>query len=308
VAAAPVVPRELRAAYAECERLAREHYENFPVASRLLPRRMRPHVAAVYAFARTADDFADEGDRPAEDRLALLDSWRERLWACAAGRTPAAGDPFAGLFVALGHTIAACRLPAQPFEDLLSAFAQDVTRRRYDTWPEVLDYCRRSANPVGRLVLLIGGYRDAALHTASDALCTALQLANFWQDFAIDWARGRLYVPREEWLAAGADEWALDPAALSPAWRRALEGASARTRALFAEGRPVCDGVRGRLRYELRLTWLGGTTILDRLAAHGYDPYHHRPTLGAADVPRLLWRTITWRRLAPTVAARPVRP
>jgi hydroxysqualene synthase len=289
------IPRHLHGAYAACERLAREHYENFPVASWLLPPAMRPHVAAVYAFARTADDFADEGDRPAETRLALLDAWRERLWACAAGDTPAAGDPHAGIFTALGHTMDACRLPVPLFEDLLSAFSQDVTTTRYESWPHLLDYCRRSANPIGRLVLLIGGYREARLHSSSDALCTALQLANFWQDFAVDWARGRLYVPREEAAAAGADERDLGPAALGPEWRSALERVATRTRALFAEGRPVCDGVNGRLRYELRVTWLGGTTVLDRLAAQGFDPFRHRPALGAADLPRLLWRALAWR-------------
>jgi hydroxysqualene synthase len=291
----PRVPPHLRAAYAACERLARDHYENFPVASWLLPAGMRPHVAAVYAFARTADDFADEGRRPAEERLALLQSWRERLWACAAGETTITDDQHAALFTALGHTIAVCHLPVQPFEHLLSAFAQDVTTTRYETWHDVLDYCRRSANPIGRLLLLIAGYRDTRLEAPSDALCTALQLTNFWQDFAIDWERGRLYVPLEEAAAAGADLADLDRTALGPEWKNALARVTGRTRELFAAGRPVCDGVGGRLRYELRVTWLGGTAILDRLAKGGYDPYHQRPTLGATDLPRLIWRALIWR-------------
>ena len=174
------------AAYAVCLRLAREHYENFPVASRLLPRAMRPHIAAVYAFARIADDFADEGSRSAGTRLALIDDWARRLHgavsqhgsgATAAGDTD---DPTAAaVFVALSETIRECRLPVQLFDDLLSAFRQDVTVRRYETWEDVLEYCRRSANPVGRLVLNIAGYRAPQIEAWSDAVCTALQLTNF---------------------------------------------------------------------------------------------------------------------------------
>lgn len=287
------VPPEVRAAYEQCARLARTHYENFPVASWLLPAAMRPPVAAVYAFARIADDFADEGDRPPGERLRLLDEWRERLWRAAAGE-PAQPDAHAPVFVALGHTIATHHLPVTLFEDLLSAFTQDVTTRRYRTWTDLMDYCRRSANPVGRLVLRIAGHEREELDAASDHLCTALQLANFWQDFARDWQVGRLYLPAEIAERFDAREADLRPEALTPEWRCALEHAAERTRPLFAEGRPVCDGVWGRLRFELRLTWLGGVTILDKLEATGFDPYHRRPTLGRADAPRLLWRAWRW--------------
>lgn len=280
VATAPA----LASAYAACERIARAHYENFPVASRLLPRRMRPYVAAVYAFARTADDFADEGARPPLERQRLLDDWRDRLRAAAAG-TPHDAD---AIFLALADTIRQCRIPVSLFEDLLSAFRQDTTTVRYARWDDVLDYCRRSANPVGRGVLRIAGHDDPALDASSDALCTALQLTNFWQDLAIDWTRGRLYVPAEEYEAAGASLADLDARRLTPAWRRALARAAARTRALFDRGRPVCDGVRGRLRVELRLTWAGGRRILDRLEAGGFDVFTRRPALGARDVPALL--------------------
>ena len=285
---------ELDAAYATCARLARRHYENFPVASWLLPSGMRPHVAAVYAFARIADDFADEGDEPAAARLAHLDDWRTRLRECAGDGPVVRRDAHDAVFVALGHTLRACGLPVSLCEDLLSAFSQDVATTRYATWADLLDYCRRSANPVGRLVLLIAGYEDETLAERSDAVCTALQLANFWQDFAIDWRRGRLYLPEEEATRWGAREEALDPARLSPEWRRALEAASKRTRDLFEAGHGVCDGVSGRLRYELRLTWLGGTRILERLAASGYDPGRHRPTLGLRDVGPLLYRAVRW--------------
>lgn len=285
----------LAGAYAYCERLARTHYENFPVASALLPARMRPHVAAIYAFARIADDMADEGTRPAADRLADLDDWERRLDA-AAGQVPIPQDARADVFLALRQTMRDCGLPAQLFRDLLSAFRQDVTQTRYATWDEVLDYCRRSANPVGRLVLRVAGYEHPALDAASDAVCTALQLANFWQDFEIDWRRGRLYVPESIWRPAGAREADLDGRVLTPAWRAALADVTLRTRALFAAGRPVCDGVTGRLRYELRATWLGGTAILDKLEAADFDVFARRPTLTKADVPGLLWRTLAWPR------------
>jgi len=290
-----VVTPALAGAYAYCERLARTHYENFPVASRLLPARMRPYVAAIYAFARIADDMADEGTRPAAERLADLDDW-ERRFDEAVGDVALPREAHGDVFLAVRDTVRACRLPPQPFRDLLSAFRQDVTTTRYDTWAGVLDYCRRSANPVGRLVLRVAGYEDARLDRASDAVCTALQLANFWQDFEIDWRKGRLYVPAEIWEAAGAREADLEAPVLAPAWRIALADAATRTRALFAAGRPVCDGVRGRLRYELRATWLGGTTILDKLEAADYDVFARRPRLTKADVPSIVWRTLTWTR------------
>jgi len=283
----------LAGAYAYCERLARTHYENFPVASVLLPARMRPHVAAIYAFARIADDMADEGSRPPADRLADLDDWERRLDA-AAGHLPLPHDAHGDVFVALRQTMRDCGLPAQLFRDLLSAFRQDVTTTRYATWEDVLDYCRRSANPVGRLVLRVAGHDHPALDLASDAVCTALQLANFWQDFEIDWRRGRLYVPESIWRAAGAREADLDARVLTPAWRAALADVTLRTRLLFAAGRPVCDGVRGRLRYELRATWLGGTAILDKLEAADFDVFARRVRLTRADAPRLLWRTLWW--------------
>ena len=277
-------------AYAACAGVAGSHYENFPVASLLLPPPMRPHIAAIYAFARAADDFADEGDCAAAERLRLLDDWGARLTACAAGSP---GDD--AVFVALGETIRTCALPVGLFEDLLSAFRQDVTTTRYAAWADVMDYCRRSANPIGRLVLRVAGYTDGRLDAASDALCTALQLTNFWQDLERDWRNGRVYVPRETLDRAGAAERDLDARAITPAWRAALSEVAARTRALFDAGRPVCDGVGGRLRYELRFTWLGGRRILDRLEEAGFDVFTARPALGAADLAGLAWRAVAWR-------------
>ena len=279
-------------AYAYCERLARSHYENFPVASRLLPARMRPHVAAVYAFARLADDMADEGQRADAARLDDLRTWGARLDRGVAGETDS--GPHGEVFVALRHTIATCRLPVGLFHDLLSAFAQDVTVKRYATWEELLDYCRRSANPVGRLVLRIAGRDDETLDRASDAVCTALQLTNFWQDLRVDWSRGRLYLPSALSRAAGAFEDGLNGERLPDEWRRAVRDAVGYTRGLFSRGRAVCDGVPGRLKYELRATWLGGTRILDKLEASQFDPYVLRPTLSLMDAPGILWHTVAW--------------
>lgn len=311
----------LRRAYSTCLRLARSHYENFPVASRLLPSALRPHVAAVYAFARVADDFADEGDCPAATRLDRLDRWARRLRR-AASRTPSpgvdrtlegrglAGDAGAGdtpagvtgaehpdadeIFLAVGHTMAAFGLPVDWFDDLLSAFRQDVTVTRYATWADLLDYCRRSANPVGRIVLRLSGYRDPTLDRRSDAVCSALQITNFLQDLGRDWRAGRLYVPADVQAACGADLDDLRQERLTPAWRRAIACCAARTRELFREGRPVCDGVRGRLRLELRLTWLGGMRVLERITRTGYDPFASRPVLGPRDVLPLVWRAVVW--------------
>jgi squalene synthase HpnC len=296
----------LASAYAACEQEARTHYENFPVASRLLPKAMRPHVAAVYAFARAADDFADEGQRTLDERHALLDGWIRRLHDAASGRQagppPRRGEPANApeIFVALGASISAHALPVELFEDLVSAFRQDIETARYASWGSLLDYCRRSANPVGRLVLRIAGYRDPALDAASDAVCTALQLTNFWQDLRSDFERGRIYLPAAERAAHGAIEEELRGPLLDAAWRHALASASARTRAFFAAGRPVCDAVSGPLRYELRATWLGGVRILDRLERSGFDPVRSRPTLGIADAPWFAWRLATWQ-------GRPVR-
>jgi squalene synthase HpnC len=285
------------AAYARCLHLAQQHYENFPVASRLLPASARPDIAAIYAFARIADDFADEGTRTAPARIALLDDWHRRLRAAAEGR-PIEEDSDAGaIFLALAETMRRRRLEVDLFEDLLSAFRQDVLVHRYDTWADVLDYCRRSANPVGRLVLRVCGYRDERLDAWSDAVCTALQLTNFWQDFERDWRNGRLYVPKADVIAAGAKEDDLGHRRLTPEWEAALSVVAARTRDLFAAGRPVADHVRGRLKWELRATWLGGVRILDRLAANRFDVFKSRPALGWPDAALIGWRALVWRRV-----------
>src|SRR3989441_2457810 len=209
---------------------------------------MRPHVAAVYAFARVADDIADEGAASFADRQARLRAWQNRLHRAATeqvDRSPEHRDEL--IAVAVGHSIRSFDLPLSLFDDLVSAFGQDTMTNGYASWADVLDYCRRSANPVGRLVLRIAGYRDAALDRSSDALCTALQLTNFWQDFGRDWRAGRMYVPREVLVAFGADERQLANGHLTDAWAGALKRCITFTGERFADGRAVCDGVRGRL-------------------------------------------------------------
>ena len=286
------------ASYAACLRLARQHYENFPVASRLMPPASRPHIAAIYAFARMADDVADEGTESGASRLARLQVLRDRLHAAAAGQPqPADIDETdtSQVFVALSATMALHRLDVGLFDDLLSAFRQDVVTTRYESWDQLLDYCRRSANPIGRLVLAVTGYRDVELDSRSDAVCTALQLTNFWQDLERDWLKGRLYLPLEILQAAGADERDLDRRRITPAWRAALQEVADRTRRLFLDGRPVADGVRGRLKWELRATWLGGMRILDRLEAVDFDVFRRRPTLGVVDAAAIVGRVLVWR-------------
>jgi squalene synthase HpnC len=239
------------------------------VASWLLPSAMRPHVAAIYAFARTADDFADEGDLDDAERLRRLDDWASKL------DTPN-DHP---VFVALRSTIDRCRLDPQLFRDLISAFKQDVTQKSYATWAELLDYCRRSANPIGRLVLAVSGNHDEDAARKSDAVCTALQLVNFWQDVEIDRRKGRDYLPKEL-----TDQFG----------EAARIEAGRRTRALFDNGRSVADAVSGRLAWELRATWLGGVRILERLESVGFDA-RRRPVLGPADFARIGCKMLAWR-------------
>ena len=280
--------------------MARSHYENFPVASRLLPAPMRPHVAAVYAFARVADDIADEGADPPAVRHARLRAWQHRLHEAAIPHGAEAEYPSRdeSIFIALGHTIRTLDLPVSLFDDLLSAFGQDITTTRYASWAEVFDYCRRSANPIGRLVLRIAGHHDEAADRSSDALCTALQLTNFWQDFGRDWRAGRLYVPRAVQEAHGALETDLAAGRFTPAWASAMHDCVRATRAEFERGRHVCDAVRGRLRFELRLTWLGGRRMLERVDEACADLLNWRPTLGRSDAPSLLWEAARWKGAA----------
>ncbi len=286
----------LQRAYRYCEWITAHHYENFPVASRLLPRALRPDVAAVYAFARSADDFADEA-RYRGRSLELLDGWRKNLW----GRSD---HP---IFIALADTVRRHDLPVQLLDDLLTAFTMDVTKRRYANWPDLMNYCRHSANPVGRLVLLLSRIRDEELHARSDDICTALLLANHWQDLAIDLGRDILYIPQDLMRSFGVTEQDLkgsDPKrpkgvrpqkaerGLTPEVLALMKELVTRTRALFDSGEPLTRHLKGGLRLEIKLTLLGGRAILDRIEAADYDVFLHRPVLSVTDKLRLLTQVI----------------
>ena len=259
-------------AYQYCTQRTR-HYENFPVGSRLIPPRLRRHVHAIYAFARIADDFADEPGHPDSVRMALLENWESQLLQAIWRR------PRHPVFIALQATIAEFDLPVRLFQDLITAFRMDVVLPRRERFDDLLDYCRHSANPIGRLVLLLFGYRDPELHALSDAICSALQLTNFWQDLALDLERERYYIPAEALAAVGLS---IDDLRRGPApapFRRLMTDLVARTRERFEHGRPLCRRVGRDLRWELNWVWLGGTEILRQIEAHHYDVLRHRPTL-----------------------------
>ena len=274
-----------------------QHYENFPVASWLCPPALRPAVVAIYAYARTADDLADEGDAAPAQRLADLAAYRDDLLAMWAGRR--VSPRWAGVFEALRVVRDRHALPLEPLTDLLSAFEQDVTRHRYADRAELLDYCRRSANPVGRLLLHLYAVADANSLRHSDAICTALQLANFWQDLGIDLRRGRVYLPERDCRRHGVSPHALlahpDHGAIA-ALVADLVGWS---RALMFEGAPLARTIGGRTGWELRLVVQGGLRILDKIERLGFDPRVRRPRLHWYDAAALLWRASRMRQAAP---------
>lgn len=279
-----------------------EHYENFPVASLLLPARLREPVEAIYAFARSADDVADEGDAPPIARLARLHDYQLALEACAHGH-PVHDPSLAPLFERLGRAIAAHGLPLQPFRDLLDAFMQDVGKTRYRDFDELRDYCRRSADPVGRLMLHLYDAATAENLKRSDAICTSLQLINFWQDVAVDWRKRRIYLPQDDMARFGVDEATLDGMARTVApvtanWQALLAFEVQRARAMMLDGAPLARALPGRIGWELRLVVLGGLRMLERIEAVGYDVFRHRPTLGRNDWLRLGWRALTFGKLA----------
>jgi len=271
--------------YDYCEGLARSHYENFPVGSVLIPKRLRKHVYSIYAFARIADDFADEAygeSYTQHERLDLIDQWHLMLTESIAGR---ARHP---VFVALAQTQAQFDLPVALLEDLLSAFAQDVNVRRYESFDQLLDYCRRSANPIGRLILLLFGYRDEQFQSWSDDICTALQLANHWQDVAIDLDKDRIYLPEEDLSRFELTVDGLIQRRTSESFKRLMKFEITRTREMFENGKTLCTAVSGRLGLELRAVWLGGVRILERIATNGYDVFAQRPVITLSDKLRIL--------------------
>ncbi|HWB10075.1 MAG TPA: squalene synthase HpnC [Pirellulales bacterium] len=271
----------LEESFAYCRRLARDHYENFVVVSRLLPRPLRQHFANVYAYCRWADDLADETES-AQQSLDLLDWWESQLDDCYAGR---AAHP---VFVALRETIEEFSIPSEPLRDLLSAFRQDQHVARYPRFADLLDYCRRSANPVGRVVLFLGRVHDVERASLSDCICTGLQLANFWQDVAADRRRGRLYIPLEDFRQFGVDEADLTAARPSASLKRLLEFEVDRAEGWLRAGLPLVQRLPGWLSGDIWLVTQGGLKILQKIRAVDFDVWSRRPVVSRWDQATLL--------------------
>lgn len=270
-----------------------DHYENFPVASLLCPPALRPAITAIYHYARTADDIADEGEASPAERLSDLAAYRSELRRVVQGGGPA--PRWAAVFAPLAVAIASHGLPTDLLEDLLDAFEQDVVKTRYADRADLLDYCRRSANPVGRLLLHLYRIDDTQAALQSDAVCTALQLINFWQDTSVDLPRGRLYIPLDQCAAHGVDADTLFLQVDTPATRALLQSQCDWARSLMLRGAPLVHRVPGRAGWELRGVVQGGLRLLDRIAALQYGTLRRRPHLGPLDAARIAWRALRMR-------------
>jgi squalene synthase HpnC len=275
----PQQPPSLAEAQAYCRALARSHYENFSVATRFLPARFHQHFFNVYAYCRISDDLGDEVGDPL-DALRLLDEWEEDLRACYDGA------PRHPVFVALRETVRACEIPQQPFADLLKAFRQDQSVARYPAFEDVLGYCRYSANPVGRLVLYVCGYRDEERQQLSDSTCTALQLANFWQDVTVDHGKGRIYLPLEDLRRFGVAEDDIATRRATPAFLDLMRFEVGRARQWFAQGLPLAAKVDRELALDIELFTRGGQELLNAIERQSYDVLRRRPVISK---PRKLW-------------------
>ncbi len=276
------VPASLESAYSECIAIARSHYENFSVAARFMPRDMLPHVAAIYTYCRGVDDLGDEAKG---DRLALLDDWAAQLEQCYSG------SPTEPRFLALQHTISAFDIDRQPFVNLIEANRMDQVNTRYETYEDVLHYCRHSANPVGDLYLTLIGKNDPERRALSDATCTALQLANFWQDVKRDYDMNRIYIPQEDMRRFGFTEEELARGEYTPAFRDLMAFQVERTRKLFEEGLPLVDTLDGIFKLHVKLFTLGGLRVLDAIEGQDYDVLSKRPTVTKARKTWLLAKT-----------------
>ncbi len=274
----------LAEAYEFCGRLARSHYENFTIASWLMPRAMRPHMHAIYAYARIADDFADE-----ERSLARLDEWERELDLAYAGA------PRHPVFVALADTVRRFGIPRAPFADLLRAFRSDVDFRGFETIDDLTEYARYSANPVGRLVLYLFGYRDAEHQALSDMVCSGLQLANFWQDIAIDLDKGRVYLPRRDLARFGVSVEDLRAHRMSDGFVALMRHEAGYACELLVKGAALAGLVDRRLARDVLMFAGGGLAILRALERVSFDVFRHRPTLGKLDYLRLGWRALRGR-------------
>lgn len=282
----------INSSFKYCEDIAKNHYENFPVASLLIPKEKRKYIYSIYAFARAADDFADEPDIEGgkEKRLALLDEWNAKLKDCYNEK---AYDP---IFIALASTVKDCKIPIEPLENLLKAFRQDVVKSRYENFKEVLDYCTNSANPVGRLILMVFGKHDEEMFKYSDKICTALQLTNFWQDVNIDLIKGRVYIPLEDLIKFGYSDNELLSLTYNHEFKNLMKFQVERTELFFEEGKELMrltaqDETLKRLTWELNLTWLGGKEILNKIKLIDHDVLHSRPKLNFFDKIKLLTKS-----------------
>lgn len=267
-----------------------DHYENFPVASILLPRNLRRPIAAIYHFARAADDIADEGELPDTERLCQLDAFRAELGCIESG-----GTPKTSLFQHLAYEVRTHGLPMQPFYDLLDAFSQDVVKKRYADFIELQHYCTRSANPVGRLLLYLYDEAGEVNLRYSDAICTALQLINFWQDVPRDWAIGRVYLPQEDLARFGVSEAQIAAATVDDNWRALMRFEVQRAREMMQYGKPLGSILTGRIGLEMRLIIQGGLRILDKLDAVDYDMFNKRPVLKPYDWAIMLAKSAPFR-------------
>lgn len=275
--------------------MSANHYENFPVASLLLPASLREPIGAIYEFARSADDIADEGDASPEERLEQLGAYRNALDAIkSAGLAGTCGLP--PLFPRLARTILSSHLPLKPFYDLLDAFQQDIGKKRYEDFNDLADYCRRSANPIGRLLLVVYNADLVENYPLSDCVCTGLQLVNFWQDVAKDLKKGRIYLPTQDLAHFKVTEEDVAASRCDERWQALLAFEVARARSILNTGAPLAYRLRGRIGWELRLIVSGGLHILDRIEAVGYDVFAQRPQIGAIGKLSVAWRALNYPR------------
>lgn len=278
---------EIEKAYKISVEFAKSHYENFPVISFFIPERLRAHISIIYWFARTADDLADEGNFSPEYRIKQLDDFKLRFLRTLSGDYSDSFDQ------ALGHTISQFNLSSSLFLDLLSAFRQDVSVKRYSSYQDLLDYCRRSANPVGRLILQLYGIRDAEAFIYSDSICTALQLTNFYQDLAIDYQKGRIYIPLDELIQFNVEEPEFGAHSTSDNLKALLHFNISRNSLLYSEGRKLLAFLPAGLRQEIKWTISGGEEILRKIIINDFRVLEKRPKLYKFDFIKLFFRSIT---------------
>lgn len=274
-----------------CASITGTHYENFPVASFFLPHEKRQYIQAIYAFSRIADDFADEGERTSDERIVLLEDWDKKLQQCFEGE---ATHP---VFIALKDTVKRLDIPIEPLRDLLKAFKRDVVQNRYETFDDLLSYCKCSANPVGRLVLIIFNYRDEKLLELSDHVCTALQLANFWQDISIDRKKDRLYIPIEDMKRCNYEMEKWSNGVMEDGFKELMKFEIERTKEIFYLGAELPSLVTKDLQLELKLIWFGGMAILKKIEKQKYDVWNYRPKLRMKDLFLILTRGLIYNDL-----------